>query len=135
MAARSDLRGGSDLPPASTAHVRAGAPWRGKLSMTRPLLVAAGIACGLLRAPDLVARDLTFQERVNAQAAIERVSYSHQIGATRPFAEAVPRAVLEDKVRTYLEESAALETLWKNPISAAALSRELERMERNTRMP
>ena len=37
-------------------------------------------------------RQLTFEERLAAQAAIERVYYSHQIGATKPFDEAVPRA-------------------------------------------
>jgi len=38
--------------------------------------------------------------RVQAQEAIERVYYSHQIGAKRPFEQAVPRSVLEEKVRT-----------------------------------
>ncbi|HMC81802.1 MAG TPA: hypothetical protein VKL61_01055, partial [Candidatus Polarisedimenticolia bacterium] len=37
------------------------------------------------------ARELTFEERVDAQRAIARVYYSHQIGATQPFDEAVPR--------------------------------------------
>jgi sirohydrochlorin ferrochelatase len=39
----------------------------------------------------LMARDLSFEERVKAQEAIERVYYSHQIGTSRSFAEAVPR--------------------------------------------
>jgi len=88
-----------------------------------PCLVAAG------------PRDLTFEERVRAQEAIERVYYAHQIGATRPFEEAVPRATLERKVRTYLKESLALERLWGAPMTAAALREEWERIARSTRMP
>src|SRR5258706_10309959 len=81
------------------------------------------------------ARDLTFEDRVNAQAAIERVYYSHQIGATKPFEEAMPRAVLESKVRTYLKESVALETIWRTRVTSEMLRRELERMTARTRMP
>src|SRR5712671_641023 len=103
---------------------------------TRQLLVVAlAVVPWLSLIPDAVARDLTFEDRVNAQEAIERVYYSHQIGATKPFEEAVPRAVLEDRVRTYLKESVALETYWKTPITAQALTRELERMTRHTRLP
>src|SRR5262245_17383561 len=80
-------------------------------------------------------RDLTFEERVAAQRAIERVYYAHQIGTTQPFEEAVPREVLEKKVRTYLKQSAALEQFWHAPITAEALQRELQRMARNTRFP
>src|SRR5262245_11539258 len=60
-------------------------------------------------ATNRAARTLTFEERVRAQEAIERVYYQHQIGATRPFEEAVPRAALEAKVRDALLRSAALE--------------------------
>src|SRR5207247_10368575 len=80
-------------------------------------------------------RDLTFEQRVRAQEAIERLYYSHQIGATRPFEEAVPRAVLEEKVRTYLTQSAALDVFWKTPVTSEMLHRELERMAASTRMP
>jgi hypothetical protein len=45
------------------------------------------------------ARDLTFEERVQAQEATERVYYSHQVGATKPFEVAVPSSVIEDEVR------------------------------------
>src|SRR5437867_5230679 len=80
-------------------------------------------------------RDLTFQDRVRAQEAIERVEYSHQIGATRPFEEAVPRSVAEAKVRTYLKQSLALERLFNAPITQMALQEEMERVARSTRMP
>src|SRR5882672_8701004 len=84
--------------------------------------VVAGPSSGLA-----TARTLSFADRVRAQEAIERLSYRHQIGATKPFEEAVPRAVVEAKVRRYLEESAALEAYWKTPITDEALQREIER--------
>jgi N-acetylneuraminic acid mutarotase len=82
-----------------------------------------------------VARDLTFEDRVKAQGAIERVYDSHQVGATRPFAEAVPRARLESKLRTYLKQTAALERFWRTSVTAEMLSQELRRMVASTRMP
>jgi len=81
------------------------------------------------------ARPLTFEERVSAQEAIERVYYSGQIGATVSFEAAVPRDLLERKVRAYLEKSAALEAIWKIPITEPMLRRELERMVEQTQMP
>jgi len=80
-------------------------------------------------------RHLTFEERVRAQEAIERLNYSHQIGVSRPFEEAIPRSLLERKVTTYLKQSAALEMFWKSPVSGEQLRRELERMAANSRMP
>ncbi len=81
------------------------------------------------------ARDLSFEERVRTQEAIERVYYSHQIGATKPFEEAVPRGLLERQVRDYLKKSAALDLLWRTPVTGEALRAELERIARNTRFP
>jgi N-acetylneuraminic acid mutarotase len=80
-------------------------------------------------------RNLGIEERIRAQEAIERVYYSHQIGATAPFEEAVSRVVLERKVKAYLGASAALETVWKTPVTTEMLHRELERMAAQTRMP
>src|SRR2546426_12199018 len=77
---------------------------------------------------DTFARNLTFEDRVKAQEAIERVYYSHQIGATKPFEEAIPRAVLENKVRTYLKQSVALDNLEATPVTGELLRRELGRM-------
>src|SRR5712692_9510937 len=98
---------------------------------------SAVIFLGVLLAPTgrAVARDLTFEDRVKAQEAIERVYYAHQIGATKPFEEAVPRSVPEHKVRTYLKESLVLERFWHTPITADGLQKEMERMARQTRMP
>jgi N-acetylneuraminic acid mutarotase len=81
------------------------------------------------------AGELSFNDRVEAQAALERVYYAHQIGARGSFEEAVPRAMLERKVRLYLKQSAALERFWNAPITGQALRLELARMARETRMP
>ena len=105
------------------------------MRMRRLLLVAFAVSPGLFLIPDAVARDLTFEDRVKAQEAIERVYYSHLTDAIKPFEEVVPRKVLEDKVRTYLKESLALERFWKTPVTEEMLRRELERMAQRTRMP
>ncbi len=81
------------------------------------------------------AHDLTFEERVAAQEAIERVAYAHQIGAQRPFAEAVPRAVIERKVQSFLEQSDALERFWHTTIDEDALRDEWQRIERQSPFP
>jgi N-acetylneuraminic acid mutarotase len=100
---------------------------------SRRLLATIGVA--LLTVLTADARELTFEDRVHAQVAIERVFYSHQIGATRPFEEAVPRELLERKVRTYLKQSLSLERVWNAPVTAEMLRQELERIARSTRMP
>ncbi|MFQ5720654.1 MAG: hypothetical protein ACE5IK_14035, partial [Acidobacteriota bacterium] len=79
--------------------------------------------------------ELSFRQRVAAQEAIERVYYSHQIGARRPFERAVPEELLARKVRTYLAESSALETFWNRPITAEGLRAEQVRIERDTLFP
>jgi len=80
-------------------------------------------------------RNLSFEDRVRAQEAIERVYYSHAIGATRPFEEAVPRALVESRVRTYLGQSDALARYWNAIVTMQALERELERIASATRFP
>lgn len=81
------------------------------------------------------ARDLTLEQRVEAQEAIERVYAAHREGARRSFEEAAPRSLIEAKVRTHLKQSVALERFWHTPLTATMLDRELERMLRNTAMP
>lgn len=79
--------------------------------------------------------DLGFAQRLRAQEAIERFYYSHQTGATRPFEQVFTRERLERKVRTYLEQSVALEQIWGIPVTAEMLRNEVERMARQTRLP
>lgn len=100
-----------------------------------PSIILAVLSLTTLRSSSSQTRHLTFEERVKAQEAIERVYYRYQIGATRPFGQAVPREVLENKVRTYLKQSVALEKLWKTPVTAAALQAEMDRIVVNTRLP
>jgi N-acetylneuraminic acid mutarotase len=102
--------------------------------LTLVLCCLAGTAV-TTQAAEREPRHLSFDERVEAQRAIERVYHRHQIGATKPFEEAVPREVLERKVRTYLKQSAALEEYWNTPVTAAMLRAELDRMIRRSPMP
>jgi len=83
----------------------------------------------------LTRRGLTFGDRVAAQEAIERVYLRHRTGALPATDALVPREVLERKVQAYLEQSAALELFWNQPVSAEALRRELERIARDTHFP
>jgi N-acetylneuraminic acid mutarotase len=105
--------------------------------IVRHAIVALSIllAIGVAVAAEPGKRTLTFEDRVKAQEAIERVYYSHQIGATKSFEQAVPRAVLEGKVRKYLDQTAALQVYWKTSVTDEMLQRELERMAHGTRMP
>src|SRR5262245_54502992 len=97
--------------------------------------ILPALVLGTLSSMPAFARILTFEERVRAQEAIERVNYSHQLGATAPFEKAVPRSLLEGKVLATLGRSVALERFWHQPISAEMLQAELDRMGRRTRMP
>ena len=97
--------------------------------------IAGLIATGLLGGVVANARPLSFDERVEARRTVEQVRYSHRIGSTRPFAEAVPRSRIEGQVRRSLRLSAALERFWDRPVTRAMLERETERIARNSRMP
>ena len=84
---------------------------------------------------------LTFEKRVAAQQAIERVYYEHRIWPKEnpdpkpAFEQMMPRVQIEAKVSDYLKMSAALEAFWKAPITADQLQAELDRMTRNTKDP
>jgi N-acetylneuraminic acid mutarotase len=88
-----------------------------------------------LSASVATAGDLTPEQRVDAREAIERVYAAHREGSRRSFDETAPRSLLEQKVRTDLKRSVALERFWNTPLTAKMLDRELERMIRNTAMP
>ena len=98
-------------------------------------LILKLLAIILLNASPSLARNLSFEERVLCQGAIERVYYSRQIGVTIPFEESVPQLVLEEKIRTYLKKSVALEQYWQTPVTAEMLQREMIRIAENTRFP
>jgi len=86
-------------------------------------------------------RTLTFTERVAYQRAIEDVYWRHRIWPKgrpdpKPSLDAViSQAQLEKKVADYLRSSQALENYWQQPITAAQLQTEMERMARDTKQP
>ncbi|HEY3176205.1 MAG TPA: hypothetical protein VGK94_10675, partial [Candidatus Polarisedimenticolia bacterium] len=99
------------------------------------LAVATYLSTPPILATEVRPRGLTFEERVRAQKAIERVYYSHQIGTTKSFEESVPRDVIESRVRTYLDQSRALADHLGRPVTAGMLREELDRIIRDTRFP
>jgi hypothetical protein len=102
----------------------------------RKVVVSLALAAATvgLAAQGVVAHELTFEDRVKAQEAIDRVYYA-AMGGTKPIGEVVPRERLEAKVRDYLKKTVALERFWRTPVTRAALRRELEQMSRDTIMP
>jgi N-acetylneuraminic acid mutarotase len=127
----------SPLNMGSIAHAALG--WRPSSGRTMarraPKTIIVFLATALTATICVHARELSFAERVAAQEAIERVHYSHQIGATRPFEDAVPHEFLEAKVRNQLKQSAALASVWNVQVSSAMLQTELLRISRSTRLP
>lgn len=104
-----------------------------RLPLCAPLLVWLLVSIGLAEAG---IRDLSFEDRVKAQEAIERIYYGHRIGAAERFETTTAwKPIVERKVRLYLEKSVALEHIWKTPVTREMLHRELERMAMHTRMP
>ena len=82
-----------------------------------------GLIGSMAQAAEPAQRTLSFEDRVKAQRAIERVYYAHQLGATKKFEAAVPTAVLEVKVRKYLDQTAALSSYWKTAVTDQTLQR------------
>jgi hypothetical protein len=117
------LRSPRIMRVATGHHTRYEVEKRGRRACDLPQLLIA-VTLWILAVEPSEARALSLQERIQAQEAIERVYHAHQIDDTRRFEEAVPRAVLERKVRTYLEHSIALDLFWKSPITSAMLRHE-----------
>ncbi len=84
-------------------------------------------------------RGPTFEERVEAQRAIEQVYWSHRIWPEQnrqrkpQLSTVMPESALRAKVEDYLKKSNALESIWNRPIAAAELQAEMNRMAANTR--
>ncbi len=100
------------------------------------------VASALLAATAIVpshARELTFEQRVAAQRAIEDVYWRHRIWpkenpAPKPSLDAVmPESAIRAKVEDYLKKSNALEKFWGRPVTAIGLQAEMERMATHTR--
>jgi len=85
--------------------------------------------------------DLTLQDRVRAQRAIEEVYSKHRIwpaenpGAKPPLEAVLSEAQLRAKVEDSLRKSNAAEMVWGRPITAPQLQAEMERMAQRSRAP
>src|SRR5262249_13785062 len=95
------------------------------------VVVFAGAASG---------RELTLDQRMDCQRAVENVYWQHRIwpaenpGRKPELAAVLPDDALRAKVEAALRESAALE-MWGRPITAADLQAEMDRMARASHRP
>jgi len=84
---------------------------------------------------------ITFDDRVRAQEAIERVYYEHRLwpkenpGPKPPFESMIGLAQIEAKVEDYLKKSVALDQYWHRPIQPEQLQAEMDRMAKQTKDP
>lgn len=111
------------------------------MSKKDALAVISSLILGFASLSIVARQPLTFEERVKAQEAIERVYYSHRIwpkenpGPKPPFKRMVTQDILEGKVTDYLTKSAALDNLWQKPIQPEQLQAEMDRMVRDSQDP
>src|SRR5947208_13421967 len=86
-------------------------------------------------------KEITFAERIVYQRTIEDVYWRYRIWPRentkpKPSLDAVmSEAQLEKKVAKYLRNSQALENYWQQPLTAAQLQSEMERMAQHTKQP
>jgi N-acetylneuraminic acid mutarotase len=112
--------------------------WR-LLALT--LLTIVGWQAPAQQLPRLRPGDLSLDERVAYQRAIEEVYWRHRIWpkenrAPKPMLDQVmPLSVIRAKVEDYLRKSEALAVYWKRPITGAQLQAEMDRMARQSRQP
>src|SRR5215510_10048454 len=84
-------------------------------------------------------RQLTLEDRIAAQRAIEQVFWSHRIwpkdnpGPKPPLSAVLPDEAIRTKVEDALKKSSALETWWHRPITGPQLQAEIDRMAKDTR--
>lgn len=105
----------------------------------------AGLLCAAssfaLLNREVVARDLTREERIGAQEAIERVYWERRIWprenrAPKPaLRDVLPPEQIEARALDVLRKSQALATLFARPITADDLQAEMRRMAASTRDP
>jgi N-acetylneuraminic acid mutarotase len=89
-------------------------------------------------------RQLSLEDRVAYQRAIEEVYWRHRIWPRdrgerpdpKPSLDAVvSQATIEQKVQDYLRDSELLEQEWQKPITPEQLQAEMERMAQHTKQP
>ena len=85
--------------------------------------------------------NLSFNDRMECQRAIEKVYWNHQIWPKqnkepKPSFEAIMTAeMIRAKVEQALQRSNALSIYWNKPITGEQLQNEINRMASNTRSP
>ena len=77
----------------------------------------------------------TLETRVEQERAVERARHRFLLNATRPFDEAYPRAVFEERVRMQQRKEAALQRVFGVTLDASHLAEEYARIESSTRAP
>ncbi len=83
--------------------------------------------------------ELTFDQRVEAQRAIEEVYWRHRLWPDQnekpkpSLSEVLPDEAIRERVTDYLEKSAALERFWSRPLTGEQLQAEINRMQRNSK--
>ena len=95
------------------------------------LLLVVG-AIGIAAAAE---SDFTVDRRVDFEMTLERIRYERRTGAPATPESAIDRDMIRRRVVKRLQESQALDVVWRHPITANALDRELARMARDTRDP
>ena len=107
------------------------------LALLLPSLRAESRTIGVTAA----ARPMKLEERVRAQRAIEEVFWRHRIWpkgnkAVKPALSSVlPDDAVRERVIDSIAKSNAASAIWRRPISAEQLQREVERMARQLAFP
>src|SRR5215212_5628846 len=131
MLGRSNLRSGLAYPE-SVVHLLCVAA----LCFATPKLLGLSPAA---QSSKPSARTLTFEQRVTYQRAIEEVYWSHRIWpkeshtAKPPLDRVMSGAQIENKVKSYLRNSDAVEGNRHQPIIEAQLQAEMDRMAQHTK--
>jgi len=102
------------------------------------------LPAAILLSLSVMARDgsaLSFEKRVEAREAVERVFYNHRIwpkdnlGPKPDFEASFPRSAIIPQVERCLKESALLEYHWHQAITPAQLQAEMDRIAADTKDP
>ncbi len=95
------------------------------LSLILPPLASTGPAT----------RELTFEQRVAAQVALDRIASSHRSGAAQAPDEVAAEDLAHRRVRTWMLQEAALSRFVGTRITVGQLDEELDRIMAHTAMP
>jgi len=111
------------------------------VTIRRSFLITATLFLLLPDSQNAIARNLTLEDRIDAQEAIERVYWKHRIwpsenGTPKPLLEKVlTRSQIHARVVDYIRKSNALAAIWNRPIMADHLQYEMRRMAAESQAP